>query len=308
AVCRRVHAPDPASPGPCHSPGSLVGAGHARGCAGGGHSAATRGGAVPAGGRRGFCHRAVADPGPRPCPSAGCPAGHSGGPPRDRRYDQRQARVRRERRRGNLCLPWRSHSGTVAKSTPATHNAWPCPIRAGRSAGNNPHTRKFQMRHFLRPTLQATALAVALGMTASVCAQTTAASGTATGDKAKVSYVVGYQMASQLQPIMREELDPTIVANAVKAALSGQKPTMSDDEAKQVMEPFMAKMQTKYKAEVAKLAAKNKAEGDAFLAKNKTQPGVKTTASGLQYQVIKAGTGARPGPTDTVEIDYTGSF
>jgi FKBP-type peptidyl-prolyl cis-trans isomerase len=164
------------------------------------------------------------------------------------------------------------------------------------------------MRHFLRPTLQATALAVALGMTASVCAQTTAASGTATVDKAKVSYVVGYQMASQIQPIMREELDPTIVANAVKAALSGQKPTMSDDEAKQVMEPFMAKMQTKYKAEVAKLAAKNKAEGDAFLAKNKTQPGVKTTASGLQYQVIKAGTGARPGPTDTVEIDYTGSF
>src|SRR6185312_10541108 len=178
------------------------------------------------------------------------------------------------------------------------------------NAGNNPHTRKFRMKHFLRPTLQAVSLALALGMTAGVCAQSTAApsAGTGTVDKAKVSYIVGYQMASQIQPIMREELDPTIVANAVKAALSGQKPTMSDDEAKQVMEPFMTKMQAKYKAEVAKLAAKNKADGDAFLAKNKTQPGVKTTASGLQYQVIKAGTGARPGPTDTVEIDYTGSF
>ncbi|MEO8746069.1 MAG: FKBP-type peptidyl-prolyl cis-trans isomerase [Rhodanobacter sp.] len=167
------------------------------------------------------------------------------------------------------------------------------------------------MKYFLRPTLQAVAVAVALGMTASVCAQSAAAPSTGapgTVDKAKVSYVVGYQMASQIQPIMREELDPTIVANAVKAALSGQKPTMTDDQAKQIMEPFMAKMQAKYKAEVAKLAIKNKAEGDAFLAKNKIKPGVKTTASGLQYEVVKAGTGARPGPEDTVQIDYTGTF
>ena len=54
--------------------------------------------------------------------------------------------------------------------------------------------------------------------------------------------------------------------------------------------------------------AKNKAEGEAFLAKNKSAAGVKTTASGLQYQVISQGTGARPGPNDTVEINYTGSF
>ena len=165
------------------------------------------------------------------------------------------------------------------------------------------------MKHFLRPTLTAVAMAVALGMTASVCAQT-AKTGAATSsiDKAKVSYVVGYQMASQIQPIMREELDPTAVANAVKAALSGQKPTISDADAKKVMEPFMAHLQTKYKAEVAKEAAKNQAEGAAFLAKNKTVAGVKTTASGLQYQVITQGTGARPGPNDTVEINYTGSF
>lgn len=164
------------------------------------------------------------------------------------------------------------------------------------------------MKQFLRPTLQAVTLALALGITASVCAQSTAAKSTSAVDKTKVSYIVGYQMASQIQPIMREELDPTIVANAVKAALSGQKPTMTDDQAKQVMEPFMAKMQAKYKAEVAKLGAKNQAEGAAFLAKNKVKSGVKTTASGLQYEVIKAGTGARPGPEDTVEIDYTGSF
>lgn len=162
------------------------------------------------------------------------------------------------------------------------------------------------MKHFLRPTLTAVALAVALGMTAGVSAQTAGAAGTV--DKAKASYVVGWEIASQVPPIMRDELDPTAVANAVKAALSGQKPTMAEAEAKQVHEAFMAKIQAKYQAEMTKLAAKNKAEGDAFLAKNKTAAGVKTTASGLQYQVISQGTGARPGPNDTVEINYTGSF
>ena len=162
------------------------------------------------------------------------------------------------------------------------------------------------MKHFLRPTLTAAAMAVALGMTAAVSAQTAGAAGTV--DKAKASYVVGWEIASQVPPIMRDELDPNAVANAVKAALSGQKPTMSDAEAKQVHDAFMAKIQTKYQAEMTKLGAKNKAEGDAFLAKNKSAKGVKTTASGLQYQVISQGTGARPGPNDTVEINYTGTF
>jgi FKBP-type peptidyl-prolyl cis-trans isomerase len=164
------------------------------------------------------------------------------------------------------------------------------------------------MKHFLRPTLTAVAMAVALGMTAGAFAQAAKTGAAAPVDKAKASYVVGWEIASQVPPIMRDELDPTAVANAVKAALSGQKPTMSDTEAKQVHDAFMAKIQAKYQAEMTKLAAKNKAEGDAFLAKNKTAPGVKTTASGLQYQVISQGTGARPGPNDTVEINYTGTF
>ncbi|HUW52405.1 MAG TPA: FKBP-type peptidyl-prolyl cis-trans isomerase [Rhodanobacter sp.] len=165
------------------------------------------------------------------------------------------------------------------------------------------------MKHFLRPALTAVAISVALGMTASVFAAQAAKTGAAgTVDKAKASYVVGWEVASQIPPIMRDELDPTAVANAVKAALSGQKPTMSDAEAKQVHDAFMAKIKAKYQAEMTKLAATNKAEGEAFLAKNKTAPGVKTTASGLQYKVITQGTGARPGPNDTVEINYTGTF
>ena len=79
------------------------------------------------------------------------------------------------------------------------------------------------MKQFLRPTLTAAAMAVALGMTASVYAQA-AASGAATGtvDKAKASYVVGWEIASQVPPIMRDELDAAAVGRAVQAALSGQ--------------------------------------------------------------------------------------
>ncbi|MBD8880937.1 MULTISPECIES: FKBP-type peptidyl-prolyl cis-trans isomerase [Rhodanobacter] len=168
------------------------------------------------------------------------------------------------------------------------------------------------MKHFLRPTLTAVAMTAALGLSAGAfAAQTTAkaaSSAPGTVDKAKASYVVGYQLAGQIPEPMRAELDPNAVANAVKAALSGQKPTMTNAEAEEVMKPFMARVKANYEAERAQEAAKNKAAGDAFLAKNRTQPGVKVTASGLQYQVISQGTGARPGPSDTVKINYTGTL
>lgn len=169
------------------------------------------------------------------------------------------------------------------------------------------------MKQFLRPTLTAAALAVALGMTAGVHAQAAktaapAAAAPAAVDKTKASYVVGWDLASSLPPLVREEVDPATVARALQSALSGQKPTMSEAEAKQVRDAFVANLQAKAKAEYTQVASKNKTEGDAFLAKNKTAPGVKSTASGLQYQVISQGTGARPGPSDTVQVNYVGTF
>ncbi|MGC1548876.1 MAG: FKBP-type peptidyl-prolyl cis-trans isomerase [Rhodanobacter sp.] len=163
------------------------------------------------------------------------------------------------------------------------------------------------MKHFLRPTLTAAALAVALGMTTSAVAQTSKAS-TGTVDKTKASYVVGWDLASSLPPIVREAVDPATVASAVQAALSGQKPTMSEAEYKATKEAFVTQLRAKAKAEFDAAATKNKADGDAFLAKNKSAAGVKSTASGLQYQVISQGTGARPGPNDTVKITYVGKF
>ena len=164
------------------------------------------------------------------------------------------------------------------------------------------------MKHFLRPTLTAAALAVALGMTAGVHAQAAKSGAAGTVDKTKASYVVGWDLANQLPPLVREEIDPATVARAVQSALSGQKPTMSEAEAKSVRDAFVAKLQAKAKAQYEKVASENKTKGEAFLAKNKSAPGVKTTASGLQYKVISEGTGARPGPNDTVQVNYVGTF
>ena len=166
------------------------------------------------------------------------------------------------------------------------------------------------MKQFLRPTLTAAALAVALGMTAGAQAQTSSSTSSATGtvDKIKASTVVGYELAGSVPPIMRDAVDPATVAKAVQDALSGKKPPMSEQDFNATAQAFEAQLRTKAKTEFDAASSKNKAEGDAFLAKNKSAAGVKTTASGLQYQVITQGTGARPAPNDTVKVNYTGTF
>ncbi len=69
----------------------------------------------------------------------------------------------------------------------------------------------------------------------------------------------------------------------------------------------MQKLQGRQAAKVKEEAEKNQKEGDAYLAKNKDKAGVKVTASGVQYEVIKQGTGPKPKATDTVKVDYTGT-
>jgi len=82
---------------------------------------------------------------------------------------------------------------------------------------------------------------------------------------------------------------------------------LTDAEAVAVRQEFMQKLQGRQVAKMKDEADKNQKEGDAFLAKNKDKPGVKVTASGLQYEVVKQGTGPKPKATDIVKVDYTGT-
>jgi FKBP-type peptidyl-prolyl cis-trans isomerase len=82
---------------------------------------------------------------------------------------------------------------------------------------------------------------------------------------------------------------------------------LTQEEAVQVRQQYMQQMQAKRVAEQKAESDKNKTDGAKFLAENKSKPGVKTTASGLQYLVEKEGTGPKPKETDTVKVNYLGT-
>lgn len=158
------------------------------------------------------------------------------------------------------------------------------------------------MKSVVRLTLTAAAVSMAFG----VASAAFAASPKLTTDKAKASYMVGMSLVGNIPDAVREELDPAIVANAVQTVLKGEKPAMSETEAKEVGKTFSTKMRAKMTAIEKAAAAKNQKEGAAFLAGNKGKMGVHVTASGLQYKVVTQGTGPKPKSSDTVQVTYTG--
>ena len=125
-------------------------------------------------------------------------------------------------------------------------------------------------------------------------------------DKNKISYMVGMDIGRGLTQI-KDDIDIKVVEQALEAVLKGEKTTMTQEEALQVRQAYMQQMQAKRVTEQKAAAEKNKTEGTAFLAKNKSKSGVKTTASGLQYEVEKEGTGPKPKATDTVKVNYLGT-
>lgn len=156
------------------------------------------------------------------------------------------------------------------------------------------------MNQFVRNTLATAVLAAAVAMPAVAVDKLTT-------EKEKVSYMVGMDLSNGLAQI-KDEIDPAIVAQALQDALKGSKTLLTQEEALAVRQTFVQKMQSA-QAEKQKAAAEsNKADGEKFLAANKSKPGVKTTASGLQYQVIKEGTGKKPGPNDQVKVHYLGTL
>src|SRR5208283_2774825 len=127
-----------------------------------------------------------------------------------------------------------------------------------------------------------------------------------TNPKQKTSYAIGLDIATTLK---RQELDvdAKALADGIADGFAG-KPALTEEEQKaaiiDLQKTAMAKAEEKQKAS----AENNLKAGEAFLAANAKKDGVKTTASGLQYKVIKSGTGPSPKPTDTVKVHYTGTL
>lgn len=114
----------------------------------------------------------------------------------------------------------------------------------------------------------------------------------------QASYAIGMDVGRSLLNDA-PELNPDLVARGVIDAMRKAKPLLSDAHMREVMDLFSA-----HKAGPAE--EKTLKEGQAFLAANKVKPGVVTTDSGLQYFVIKSGTGKTPAVTDVVQVHYHG--
>lgn len=125
--------------------------------------------------------------------------------------------------------------------------------------------------------------------------------------KEKQSYGMGADIGKRLQA-QSIEIDPDAFARGLKDTLSGAKVLMTDQEIRENLMTMQKELMEKQAARAKELGEKNKKEGEAFLAENKKKEGVTTLPSGLQYKIIKEGTGKTPKADDTVATHYRGTL
>ncbi len=126
-------------------------------------------------------------------------------------------------------------------------------------------------------------------------------------EKDKVSYSIGIDIGNTLK---RQSIDVNLdlVTRGLKDAMTGGKMLMTEEQIVETVTNFRKEMMAKQQEQAKMLGEKNKKEGEAFLEENKKKEGVQTLPSGLQYKVIKPGTGKKPKLTDTVTTHYRGTL
>ena len=153
----------------------------------------------------------------------------------------------------------------------------------------------------IRLTTNLAALALLL------CASVASAEGADLKDpKQKLSYAIGTEIGANLKK-QGVDIDPKAFSAGLADALAG-KLQMTDAEIKEAMNSARTQLIAKQQAKQQADATVNAKAGDTFLAANAKKEGVKTTASGLQYKVLKTGAGKTPGPKDTVKVHYQGTL
>ena len=115
----------------------------------------------------------------------------------------------------------------------------------------------------------------------------------------KLSYALGLSMGQNFKGSGVDKINVSDFAAALQAVYAGEKPEMTYDEAKQVVQEYFTNLQ-------ARAGEENAKAGRDFLANNAKQEGVVVTESDLQYIVVKEGSGKKQGPNDVVNEQYTG--
>jgi len=163
------------------------------------------------------------------------------------------------------------------------------------------------MKHLFAAALAALA-AAALAPAGPAWAQGTSKPGPAglTSQKERISYSIGLDFGRRLKS-QEIEVDVDKLALGVRDAVADRQ-QLTDQEMHEALTALREELRANQAARQKTLGERNLKEGKAFLAANKKKSGVQTTASGLQYKVIKAGDGKRPQATDTVTAHYRGTL
>lgn len=124
----------------------------------------------------------------------------------------------------------------------------------------------------------------------------------------RISYALGLSMGNNFQASGIKTINVKDFSDGVAAVFEGAAPKMTYDEAKKEIKEFFEKMEAEQRAAAEKMGEVNAAAGKTFLDENGKRVEVKTTASGLQYEVLEEGTGKMPAATDSVTVHYTGKL
>ncbi len=124
----------------------------------------------------------------------------------------------------------------------------------------------------------------------------------------RLSYALGLSMGNNFRASGIEKISVQDFADGVAAVFDGLAPRMSYDEAKQEIQTYFTALQQKQEEQAKKMGEINAEAGKRFLDENGKRVEVKTTPSGLQYEVVKEGNGPRPEAKDQVVVHYTGKL
>lgn len=115
------------------------------------------------------------------------------------------------------------------------------------------------------------------------------------------NYAIGYSVAAFYKQQGMKKLNSALIAKAINEVMAGKKTLLDETAVNNVMNSYMTQLQSdKSKPRID--------SGATFLANNAKRAGVKTTASGLQYEMLRAGNGVRPTANDSVTVHYRGTF
>ncbi len=127
--------------------------------------------------------------------------------------------------------------------------------------------------------------------------------------KDKASYALGMKIGGDLhRQGLNAAVDPAVVARGLRDALAGSKTLLTEDEERAALTQLQTQMRDQQQAKAHEAGGANRQEGETFLAANKSKDGVTTLPDGLQYKVLKEGSGPKPAASDTVSVNYRGTL